>query len=171
MPPQTDCDPFQTPPEYDPLVPRFGFGETQMTVAQIDTYLAAVDGASARVVTAEAAKSVDGKSIRYAIVGTPDRVTPEGLAAIQANLELLRNPQADPGNAVDETPAILWVSGNVHGGEESGADASCTRSTSWLHAATAWSTRSWPTRLSSSCRPRTRMGASSASGATSTAST
>ena len=28
------------------------------------------------------------------------------------------------GNAVQETPAILWVSGNVHGGEESGADAS-----------------------------------------------
>ena len=25
---QTDCDPFQTPPEYDPVVPRFGFGET-----------------------------------------------------------------------------------------------------------------------------------------------
>ena len=121
---QTGCDPFQTPPEYDPAVPRFGFGETQMTVAEIDSYLTAVDGASDRVITAEAAKSVDGKSIRYAIVGTPDRVTPEGLAAIQANLELLRNPQADPGNAVQETPAILWVSGNVHGGEESGADAS-----------------------------------------------
>ena len=33
---QTGCDPFLTPPEYDPGVPRFGFGETQMTVDQID---------------------------------------------------------------------------------------------------------------------------------------
>ena len=84
---QTGCDPFLTPPEYDPVVPRFGFGETQMTVDQIDTYLTAIDDASNRVITAEAATSVEGRSIRYAIVGTPDRVTTEGLAAIQANLE------------------------------------------------------------------------------------
>ena len=58
---QTGCDPFQTPPEYDPAVPRFGFGETQMTVAEIDTYLTAVDDASNRVITAEAAKSVEGQ--------------------------------------------------------------------------------------------------------------
>ena len=95
-----------------------------MTVAQINKYLDEIDGASNRVITADAANSVDGQTIHYAIVGTPDRVTPEGLAAIQANLELLRNPQADPGNAVEVTPAILWVSGNVHGGEESGTDAS-----------------------------------------------
>jgi hypothetical protein len=124
---QTDCDPFQTTPEYDVSTPRFGFGETQMTVPEIDAYLTAVDQVSSRVITAEAAKSVKGTSIRYAIVGTPDRVTPEGLAAIQANLDILRDPNATGqplADALANTPTILWVSGNVHGGEESGADAS-----------------------------------------------
>jgi hypothetical protein len=124
---QEGCDPFQTAPEYDASTPRFGFGETQMTVAEIDAYLTAVDGASNRVVTAEAARSVKGTAIRYAIVGTPDRVTPAGLAAIRANLAVLQDPQATGASlaaAKADTPAILWVSGNVHGGEESGADAS-----------------------------------------------
>ena len=77
--------------------------------------------------TAQAATSVKGTAIRYAIVGTPDRVTPEGLAAIQANIDILRDPLATGQpltDALAATPTILWVSGNVHGGEESGADAS-----------------------------------------------
>ena len=60
--------------------------------------------------------------------GTPERVTPAGLAAIQAGVAVLRDPLAttsavNAALAVRRRP-ILWLSGNVHGNEESGADAS-----------------------------------------------
>jgi hypothetical protein len=94
------CDPFQTPPDYDGSVPTaatvlgFDLGAQQVTSAESDAYLAAVDGASDRVVSAQAATSVGGRPIRYAIVGSPDRVTPAGLATIRANLQILRDPLA-----------------------------------------------------------------------------
>ena len=60
-------------------------------------------------------------------MGTPQRVTPAGLQAVRDGLAVLRDPNAAPA-AVEaarlSTPAILWVSGNVHGNEESGTDAS-----------------------------------------------
>ena len=122
---QPGCDPFLTPPDYDETVPTFPFGEHQMTVEEIDAYLAAIDGARGRVTVAEAAKSVEGKSIKYAVVGSPAHLA--DLAGIKSRLALLQNPQADPADvaiAAANTPAILWVAANVHGGEESGADAS-----------------------------------------------
>ena len=60
--------------------------------------------------TAEAATSVDGQSIRYAIVGREDRVTPEALATLRANLQVLKDPQAT-GDALEmaltDTPVVL----------------------------------------------------------------
>ncbi len=128
------CDPA-TAPVYDPTVrapsaiPEIGydFGDEQMTVEDIATYLDAVDADSDRVVTANAATSVEGRAIDYAIVGREDRVTPDALAAIRTSLQVLREPSAS-GDALSaalaDTPAVLWVAANVHGGEESGADAS-----------------------------------------------
>ena len=60
------CDPFTTPPVYDQGVPSssdvpgigFPIGSEQMTAAQSQAYLAAVDTASDRVVTGGAATSV-----------------------------------------------------------------------------------------------------------------
>ena len=130
---QTGCDPFQTPPEYGGTVPTaetvlgFALGAQQVTAGESDAYLAAVDAASDRVVSGTAATSVGGRPINYAIVGTPERVSPAGLAAAQAGLAVLRDPlasSADVAAAVASTPAILWVSANVHGNEESGTDAS-----------------------------------------------
>ena len=126
------CDPFLTPPDYDASVPTaatvlgFDLGAQQVTAAESDTYLAAVDAASDRVVSAQAATSVGGRPINYAIVGSPERVTPAGLATIRADLQTLRDPLAVGATleaALADTPAILWVSGNVHGNEESGTDA------------------------------------------------
>ena len=54
-------------------------------------------------------------------------MTPSGLAAIQEAIAELRDPLTPDAQAeqlADETPAILWVDGSPHGGEESGADAS-----------------------------------------------
>ena len=54
-------------------------------------------------------------------------MTPEALAIIRANLQVLKDPQATGAaleSALADTPVVLWSAGNVHGGEESGADAS-----------------------------------------------
>jgi Zinc carboxypeptidase len=127
------CDPFLTVPERDPAVPTptdvlgFELGSQEVTAAESNTFIAAMDAASDRIVSGTAAVSVGGRDLDYAIVGTPDRVTPAALAAIRDGLSVLRDPVAAPGDvaaALAATPAILWVSGNVHGSEESGADAS-----------------------------------------------
>jgi len=126
------CDPFGTAPTYDqgvrPASEVIGFdiGSQEVSVAESNAYLEAVDADSLRVVHDVAATSVGGLPIEYAIVGTPDRVTETGLGEIRASLQVLRDPLADA-EAVDAalsaTPAVLWVSANVHGNEESGADA------------------------------------------------
>jgi hypothetical protein len=69
---------------------------------------------------------VEGRPLHYAIVGREDRVTPAGLQQLRDAIARLTNPDTPPAVAAAlaaSTPAILWVSGNVHGNEESGADA------------------------------------------------
>jgi zinc carboxypeptidase len=132
---QVSCDPIQTTPEYLDTVPTgedvasigFEIGSQEVTSAQSNDYIAAVDGASDRVVSGTAATSVEGRDLDYAIVGDPANVTPTGLAAIQDAIGELRDPltlEADAEQLAEDTPAILWVDGSPHGGEESGADAS-----------------------------------------------
>jgi hypothetical protein len=132
---QASCDPIQTTPEYLDTVPTgedvasigFEIGSQEVTSAQSNDYIAAVDGASDRVVSGTAATSVEGRDLDYAIVGDPANVTPSGLAAIQDAIGQLRDPltlAAAAEQLADDTPAILWVDGSPHGGEESGADAS-----------------------------------------------
>ena len=53
-------------------------------------------------------------------------MTPAGLAAVRANTAALRDPSTSDAQAASlaaSSPAILWLAGNVHGNEESGADA------------------------------------------------
>jgi hypothetical protein len=102
-------------------------GDRDVTTAESDRYLLAVDGASTRVTSGVAATSVQGRPLRYAIVGRPDRLTSGGLSAVRASAAELMDPgtsarEADRIAAAD--PAILWIAANVHGGEESGTDAS-----------------------------------------------
>ncbi|HEY2966655.1 MAG TPA: M14 family zinc carboxypeptidase [Actinomycetota bacterium] len=98
-----------------------------MTSAESNEYLEAVDAASDRAVSGVAATSVEGRDLDYAIVGDPGNVTQGGLAAIQDAIGELRDPLTPAAQAeqlAEDTPAILWVDGSPHGGEESGADAS-----------------------------------------------
>ena len=70
---------------------------------------------------------MQGRDLRYAIVGHPDRVKPKGLAEIRAAAAKLTDPRTSRARAAQIArgdPAILWIAGNVHGGEESGTDAS-----------------------------------------------
>ena len=74
----------------------------------------------------EVPTSHQGRPLRYAIVGRPGNVTQAGLARIRLATRLLRDPRTPAKLAAHlarTTPAILWVAGNVHGGEESGTDA------------------------------------------------
>ncbi len=127
-----NCSPFLTTPVFMDKVPSpeavlgFPIGEREVTTAESDTYLDAVDRASARVVTGTAAMSVEGRPLRYGIVGREGNVTQDGLRTIRAAIQQLMDPETRNKLAADlatSTPAILWVTGNVHGNEESGADA------------------------------------------------
>ncbi|GIH91828.1 hypothetical protein Psi01_24580 [Planobispora siamensis] len=128
--PPAACDATRTPPSYTGEVPTprsvlgFDLGEREVTTAESDTLLAAVDTASARVVSGTLATSAQGRPLRYAIVGTPKNI--RSLPAIEAAIKTLRSPLTPEPAAralARRTPAILWVAGNIHGGEESGTDA------------------------------------------------
>jgi hypothetical protein len=126
------CDPFTTPPSYLHQAPTsqqvlgFALGSQEVDAAQSNAYLDAVATASDRVIAGTAATSVQGRALRYAVVGRADRMTPTALATIRTNATALRNPTLTPAQAASleaATPEILWISANVHGDEESGGDA------------------------------------------------
>jgi hypothetical protein len=130
--PTPDCPPFLTTPDFMGTVPSpeavlgFAIGAQEVTTAQSNEYLAAVDKASKRVITGTAATSVEGLPLRYAIVGGEGNVTAAGLNRIRNAIQQLIDPKTGEQAVKDlaaSTPAILWVTGNVHGNEESGADA------------------------------------------------
>jgi hypothetical protein len=124
------CHPILTPPAFSDTTPTpedvlgFAIGSQQVTTAESDRYLRAVADASDRVVDGVAATSVQGRALRYAVVGSPANLG--RLPEIRADLARLRDPATSATQAAAiaaRTPAILWIAGNVHGNEESGADA------------------------------------------------
>ncbi len=128
------CDPLGTTPHFRGIVPTpqsvlgFKIGvNRETTSAEIIEYLDAVGAASNRVIVGTLGHSQRGRSIRYAIVGNPGNVTAPGLVQIRQDVAKIRDP-GTPQSTVDalasSTPAFLWVAANIHGGEESGSDAS-----------------------------------------------
>jgi zinc carboxypeptidase len=98
-----------------------GLGQQRVvTNGEIRDYLTAVDRASDRVVTGTMGTSVLGQPLPYAVVSN----RPGALA----DLRSLRDPRVtSAGQArriAAKRPAVVWIAGNVHGGEKSGADAS-----------------------------------------------
>lgn len=100
--------------------------DQEISAADANTYLQALAAASNRVRDSVLGQSVQGRTIRYAVVGHAANISAGGLQAIrQANLEI-RDPSTRQGRADDlarTTPAFAWIEANVHGSEESGADA------------------------------------------------
>src|SRR4051795_13452910 len=76
---QKACDPFG-PATFRGEVPTaqqvlgINLGDRDVTTAESDKYLLSVDAASSRVISGIAATSVQGRPLRYAIVGRPERV-------------------------------------------------------------------------------------------------
>ncbi|MFY1673087.1 M14 family zinc carboxypeptidase [Plantactinospora sp. WMMB334] len=105
-----------------------GLGQERVvTDDEIRSYLGAVDAASDRVVTGNVGDSVLGQSLPYAIVSDPDHLRRGALERIARDVRDLRDPRRLSSRRAAEIarsgPAIVWVTGNVHGGEKSGADA------------------------------------------------
>jgi hypothetical protein len=110
----------------------FGFplGKGQprvVTTDEIRKYVDAVGKASDRVVTGTMAHSASGQSLPYAIVSEGKHVRAGQLGQIAKRIQGLRDPRtlnsAEAARIARDTPAIVWVTGNVHGGEKSGGDA------------------------------------------------
>ncbi|MGK5739418.1 M14 family zinc carboxypeptidase [Micromonospora sp. URMC 103] len=101
--------------------------ERVVTTDEIDTYLHAVDKASDRVVTGVLGSSVLGQPLPYAVVSNERNVRPAALRKIAEDVRDLRDPRRtnrwEAARTAADSPAIVWVAGNVHGGEKSGGDA------------------------------------------------
>ena len=108
------CDPF-TQPSFRGEVPTaqqvigINLGDRDVTTAESDRYLLAVDAASSRVTGGVAATSVQGRPLRYAVVGRPERVTSAGLDAVRASAAKLMDPRttATQGANVQLMPVAL----------------------------------------------------------------
>jgi Zinc carboxypeptidase len=129
------CDPMQTPAEFrgqvpklEQVVPAPGGEGGEVTTDQAYAYMDAVDRSSERVITgALEQRSWQGRELRWAIVGHGDRLGDRNLDEIAKAAQTLRDPQTSEAKArsiARRYPAILWVASNVHGGEESGTEAS-----------------------------------------------
>ncbi|MCG5449312.1 M14 family zinc carboxypeptidase [Micromonospora hortensis] len=101
--------------------------ERVVTNDEVRTYLGAVDRASNRVVTGVMTTSVLGQPLPYAVVSNERHVRPAALREIADDIRDLRDPRRTSARTAAQTakdsPAIVWVTANVHGGEKSGADA------------------------------------------------
>jgi hypothetical protein len=78
------------------------------------------------VISGTAATSWQGRPLRYALVAKPGNLSRNELPRIQSALRALMDPATPAGEAEElarATPEILWLMGNVHGGEESGTDS------------------------------------------------
>src|SRR5918997_4335923 len=127
------CDPF-TEPRFSGDVPTaqevigINLGDRDVTTAESDAYVRAIDAASDRVISGTLEKrSVQGRDLVYAIAGDPRNVRSRGLEDVREAAQELMDPDTSEREAeriARRDPAILWVASNVHGGEESGTDAS-----------------------------------------------
>lgn len=124
--------PCPTTPTYDPGVPTpqsvlgfpLGLGQPQpVTSEQILRYVQAVDAASDRVISFDIGTTWAGRPLKVAIASSRDHMRPGELNRIRERFVALREGRGGRGDSLSDSPAIVWLAGNVHGGEKSGADA------------------------------------------------
>jgi len=118
-----------TAPTYDSRVPTpqsvlgfpLGIGQPQpVTGEQIVRYVQAVDAASDRVISFDIGTTWGGRPLKVAIVSSREHMRPAELRRIRERFVAVREGRDD---SLRGSPAPVWLAGNVHGGEKSGADA------------------------------------------------
>jgi hypothetical protein len=105
-----------------------GIGQQRtVTNDEVRGYLAAVDAASDRTITGTMGTSVQGQALPYAVVSDSRHLRHGELARIADDIQNLRDPRRldsrRAARVAEDSPAIVWVTANVHGGEKSGTDA------------------------------------------------
>ena len=123
--------PCPTVPTYDASVPTpqsvlgfpLGIGQTEpVTSEQILRYMQAVDAASERVISFDIGTTWGGRPLKVAIVSSREHMRPAELRRIRERFVALREGRGRD-DSLRDSPAIVWLAGNVHGDEKSGADA------------------------------------------------
>jgi hypothetical protein len=123
--------PCSTTPAYDSRVPTpqsvlgfpLGLGQPQpVTSAQIVRYVEAVDAASDRVISFDVGATWAGRPLKAAIVSSRKHMRPRELRRIRERFVALREGRGRR-DRLRRSPAIVWLAGNVHGDETSGADS------------------------------------------------
>ena len=121
-----------TAPAYDSRVPTpesvlgfpLGIGQPQpVTSEQIVSYVQAVDAASDRVISFDIGTTWGGRPLKVAVVSSREHMRPAELRRIRERFVAHREGRSGRDDDLRDSPAIVWLAGNVHGGEKSGADA------------------------------------------------
>ena len=90
--------------------------------AQERTLLGIADAAKDRVRVEEFTTTYERRTMRLYIVSTPENM--RRIDAIRADLDRLADPRGRPAAELDaiaaRTPAVVWISGSVHGNESPG---------------------------------------------------
>ena len=101
-----------------------GIGQPEpVTSAQILSYVQAVDAASDRVISFDIGRTWSGRPLKVAIVSSREHMPPDELNRIRERFVALREGRGRHRDSLRNSPTIVWVTGNVHGGEKSGTDA------------------------------------------------
>ena len=101
-----------------------GIGQPEpVTSEQIVSYVQAVDAASDRVISFDIGTTWGGRPLKVAIVSSREHMRPAELRRIRERFVALREGRGGRHDDLRDSPAIVWLAGNVHGGEKSGADA------------------------------------------------
>jgi hypothetical protein len=110
----------------DVFSPPFEIGSQEVTSAQSNDYIAAVDAASDRVISGRPRRPCSAYPELRDRRRTAER--DDGRTRRDPGRDRHpsdpQTPEAQAQQLAEDTPAILWVDGSPHGGEESGGDAS-----------------------------------------------
>jgi hypothetical protein len=101
-------------------------GERITSHADMLKYFEALNKAAPeRIRLMEYAKTWEGRSLIYAVIGAPEKLT--GLSDFQANMQRLSDPrttnEASAKQLINELPSSVWLGYGVHGNEISSTDA------------------------------------------------
>ncbi len=118
-------------PELDPAIPSPAqilgspLGERFHHHHQLLRYLEALAEASPRVIVESYGETYEGRPLTLAILSSPENL--QRLDEIRADRRLLGDPalvdEAEAGDLMARTPAVLWLGYGVHGNESSSAEA------------------------------------------------
>lgn len=126
------CGVLTTTPRYRGGVPSpkqtlgFELGSRKTTVRQLYRYMRVIDRNSGNVASGTFGHTATGTPLKYALLSTKRNVRPARLQRISRDAAKLRDPDLPRGKAKTiraRMPAILWLSGNVHGNEPAAGDA------------------------------------------------